>query len=236
MRGLVLSALLLSSVAAAQEAPVGLWHARLVAVASHPVSFSVRIVNKGDGLAATLINGASEEPFSAATWDGETLMLHLAHYDAKIVAKRKGDSLAGTYTRVGGAGIIEVPFDASRTAPPATKVKKAGVSVGGTWAVEIVEPSGVVKGTGLFRQKGTSVTGTVTTASGDYGPLHGTFDGEDLVLTVFNGFFIYRLDASSSPTGRWPGSSASGSARRPTGRRSAARKRRPPTRPPASAP
>jgi len=205
MRGLVLSALLLSSVAAAQEPPVGLWHARLVAVESHPVSFAVRVAKKGGGLAAVLINGASEEPFSATTWDGETLMLFLAHYDAKISATRKGDALAGTYTRVGAAGPIQVPFDASRAAPPAPKMKKPGASVEGTWAVEIAEPNGVVKGTGLFRQKGTSVTGTVTTASGDYGPLHGTFDGEDLVLTVFNGFFIYRFDAEVLPDGTLAG-------------------------------
>jgi thiol-disulfide isomerase/thioredoxin len=205
VRGLVLSVVLLSSVAAAQEPPVGLWHARLVAVESHPVSFDVRIKKKGDGLAAVLINGASEEPFSAATWDGETLMLFLAHYDAKITATRKGDSLAGIYTRVGAAGPIEVPFDASRTAPPAPKLKKAGASVAGTWSVEIAERNGVVKGTGLFRQNGTSVTGTVTTAAGDYGPLHGTFDGEDLVLTVFNGFFVYRFDAEVLPDGTLAG-------------------------------
>jgi peroxiredoxin len=84
-------------------------------------------------------------------------------------------------------------------------VKKRGASVGGTWAVEIAEPGGIVKGTGLFRQKGTTVTGTVTTASGDYGPLHGTFDGEDLVLTVFNGFFIYRFDAELLPDGTLAG-------------------------------
>ncbi len=49
------------------------------------------------------------------------------------------------------------------------------------------------------------MTGTVTTASGDYGPLHGTFDGEDLVLSVFNGFFIYRFDAELLPDGTLAG-------------------------------
>ena len=120
-----------SSVAAAQEAPVGLWHARLVAVESHPVSFDVRIGNEGGWPRRHPDQRRRPRSRSAAAaWDGETLMLYLAHYDARIAAKRKGDSLAGTYTRVGAAGIIEVPFDASRTAPPAPKVKKAGASVG----------------------------------------------------------------------------------------------------------
>ena len=190
---------LLSSPPVAQGPPLGVWHARLLPVESHPVAFSVRIARKGPGLAATLVNGASEEPFSSCSWDGAALTLGLAHYDAKIVAARTGDGLAGTYSRVAASGLIEVPFSATRSAPPAPKVKRPGVSVAGTWAVEIAEPNGVTKGTALFRQKGTAVTGTVTTPSGDYGPLHGTFDGEDLVLTVFNGFFIYRFDGEWLP-------------------------------------
>jgi thiol-disulfide isomerase/thioredoxin len=193
-------------VAAAEEFdPVGLWYAQLSPTESHPVEFQIRIARNGRALAAALINGAASEPFSGASWDGTTLTLSLAHYDAKIVATRKGDGLEGTYERVAATGLVEISFAASRTVPPAPKVKKPGVSVGGTWAVEIAEPAGVTKGAGLFRQKGTTVTGTVATASGDYGPLHGTFDGEQLVLMVFNGFFVYRFDGELLPDGSLAG-------------------------------
>ena len=50
----------------------------------------------------------------------------------------------------------------------------------------------------------------MATPGGDYGPLHGTFDGEQLVLMVFNGVFIYRFDAELLPDGTLAGEFRSG--------------------------
>lgn len=186
--------------------PVGLWYARLSPTENNPVEFQVRIAKKGSALAATLINGTASEPFSGVVWDGTTLTLEMAHYDAKIVATPKGSNLEGMFTRIIAAGTREFPFSATRTVPPPIAVKKAGISVSGTWAVEIARPGGSPeKVTALLAQKGTVVTGTMATASGDYGPLHGTFDGVELVLTVFNGIFVYRFTAELLPDGSLAG-------------------------------
>ncbi len=182
-------------------APLGLWHCRLVPVEAYPVLFDVRIKAKGHGLAARLINGDAEEPFSGASWDGATLTLEMAQYDAKIVARQAGEGLSGMYTRVLPQTTAEVTFAASRAAPPLPNAARSGASVAGSWDVEIAEEGGVTKGTGVFRQKGVRVTGTLLTTTGDYGPLHGTFDGENLILTVFNGVFVYRFDGSLLPDG-----------------------------------
>jgi thiol-disulfide isomerase/thioredoxin len=186
--------------------PAGLWYARLSPTENHPVEFQVRIAKKKGVLAATLINGTASEPFSGVVWDGTTLTLEMAHYDAKIVATPKDGSLDGMFTRIVAAGTREFAFSATRTAPPPVAVKKPGVSVSGSWAVEIARPgSSPEKVTALLAQKGTVVTGTLATASGDYGPLHGTFDGEQLVLTVFNGIFVYRFTAELLPDGSLAG-------------------------------
>ncbi len=170
------------------------------------MEFQVRVAKKGSALSATLVNGAASEPFTGASWDGTTLTLEMAHYDAKIVATPKGGGLEGTFSRVVASGMREFTFSATRTAPPAPAVKKAGVSVAGTWAAEIARAGGEPeKVTALLSQKGTSVTGTMATPSGDYGPLHGTFDGEQLVLTVFNGVFVYRFTAELLPDGTLAG-------------------------------
>ena len=191
--------------------PVGLWYARLLPTESNPVEFQVRISAQGRGLSANLINGAASEPFTGASWDGQTLTLDLAHYDAKLVAAPKGRDLEGTYVRVVASGTRGFRFSASRTAQAPATMKKPGVSVAGTWAAEIANPGrSSEKATALLTQKGTHVTGTMATASGDYGPLHGTFDGEDLVLTVFNGFFVYRFTAELLPDGRLAGEFRSG--------------------------
>ncbi|HQR67425.1 MAG TPA: TlpA disulfide reductase family protein [Thermoanaerobaculia bacterium] len=186
--------------------PVGLWYARVSPTESHPVEFQVRIARKAGALAATLVNGGTSEPFSGVQWDGTTLTLEMAHYDGRIVAAPKGDGLEGTFSRVVASGTREFAFSAARTAPPPPPVKAAGASVAGTWAAEIARPGGEPeKVTGIFSQKGTAVTGTMATASGDYGPLHGTFDGEQLVLTVFNGVFVYRFTAELLPDGTLAG-------------------------------
>ncbi len=196
---------------AAEFSPVGLWYAKVSPTEENPVEFRVRIARKGKGLTAELINGVASEPFSGVSWDGRKLTLGMAYYDAKIVAGLEGSDLRGTYDRVVSTGTREVPFFASRRAPTPTPVRKEGVSVAGTWAAEIARPGGrIEKVVAILAQKGTAVTGTMATGGGDYGPLHGTFDGEQLVLMVFNGVFVYRFDAELLPDGNLAGEFRSG--------------------------
>jgi len=54
---------------------------------------------------------------------------------------------------------------------------------------------------GTFRQDAGRATGTLLGPTGDFGPMHGTWDGQALVLTVFDGVFIYRLEGSAGETG-----------------------------------
>ena len=56
-----------------------------------------------------------------------------------------------------------------------------------------------------FRQDGGRATGTLLGSTGDFGPMHGTWDGKALVLTVFDGVFIYRLDGVAGGDGSLSG-------------------------------
>ncbi len=153
---------------------------------------------KGSGLSASLLNGASEIPFTSAAWDGSRLTLQLAHYDAKIVAEPRGPGLEGRYVRVIATGLAEVPFRASRKAR-AARAPKGSASVDGSWGVEMGDGKSVERMIAVLRQKGGAVTGTLLATTGDYGALHGTFDGELLVLSVFDGVHVYRFDAELLP-------------------------------------
>jgi len=187
-------------------APVGVWHAALVPVSEYPVLFDVRIVARGKGLAAFLVNGPFEVPFTAAVWDGTTLTLELAHYDARIVAERRGESLEGHYVRGLGSGVADVPFSASRAAPPVPAAPANGKAIAGTWGFEMDEPPArAVKLTGVFAEKGAALTGTLVGLTGDYGALHGWFDGERMLLTVFDGVHVYRFDGELLPDGTLAG-------------------------------
>ncbi len=186
-------------------APVGLWHAELIPSVGHEVFFDVKIIANGSGVSASLVNGTSEIPFTSALWDGAKLTLELANYDAKIEAEVEGGRLEGGYTRVIATGLAEVPFRASRKGRPAARAPQAGASVDGSWGVEMGEGRSIEKMTGVFRQKGGAVTGTFLSTTGDYGALHGTFDGERLTLSVFDGVHVYRFDAEPLPDGTLAG-------------------------------
>jgi thiol-disulfide isomerase/thioredoxin len=189
----------------AAPAPVGLWHAELIPSVGHEVFFDVKIVAKGSGLSAALVNDRAEFAFTSASWDGTKLTLEFANYDARIVAEMKSARLEGEYTRVVVAGLAEVPFRASRKARAPVATPMGGVSLGGSWGVEMIDGKKTERLTGIFRQEGSAVTGTFLSTTGDYGSLHGTFDGEQLVLTVFDGVHVYRFDAELLPDGTLAG-------------------------------
>jgi thiol-disulfide isomerase/thioredoxin len=194
-----------SSSSSPAPAPVGLWHAELVPSEGHEVFFDVKIAARGGSLSAELVNDRAEFAFTSASWDGTKLTLELANYDAKIVAEMKSGRLEGGYTRVVAAGLAEVPFCASRKPRAPAASPKGGPSLGGSWGVVMVDGTKTEKLTGVFRQEGSAVTGTFLSTTGDYGPLHGTFDGEQLVLTVFDGVHVYRFDAELLPDGTLAG-------------------------------
>lgn len=207
LRALVLLLLSLSapSLLRGDSFPEGKWQARLIPSPGYDVAFEIRIQKGPDALKAVLMNGASSSPFTAAAWDGTTLTLDLAHFDARISAKRKGDDLEGTFTRQIATGAIEIPFAASKRRLPAPALTSAATPVDGTWGIEIEEGKGVTRTTGFFHQSGAAVTGTMREATGDYGPLHGTFDGTHLVLQVFDGVHIYRFDGTIQSDGALDG-------------------------------
>jgi thiol-disulfide isomerase/thioredoxin len=179
--------------------PLGRWYARLVPSPDHPVEFEILVEKKGGALAATLVNDTAKTPFTTAAWDGLKLTLELSHYDARITAERRDGALAGMYTRTTASGLAEVSFFAT-LAPPSLRQAASSASnatlasIEGTWAFEIAEGPIPTKATGVFRQKGVEAAGTLLTTTGDYGALHGTFDGERLVLCVFDGVHVYRFD------------------------------------------
>ncbi len=187
--------------------PLGLWHAALVPTPDYPVLFDVRIsAGKGGKLTGAIVNGAVETPLSSVTWDGTTLTLAIASYDMTIEATRTGDALAGTYRRTVITGVAEVPFAASRTAPPLPPAPKDRQTLAGSWAFEVgVGPGRVERLTGVFSQAGAALTGTLLSTTGDYGALHGWFDGERMLLTVFDGVHVYRYDGELLPDGSFAG-------------------------------
>ncbi len=185
--------------------PTGTWYAALVPTEGHEVSFELRLDRQKEALSATLVNGAIETPFTTASWADGTLTLEMAHLDGKLTAHLDRERLVGRYVRVGAAGAIEVPFAASRRSAAALAPRRGSLSIDGEWGIELGAGEKKDRLLGIFRQTNGSVSGSALSVSGDYGPLHGTWDGENLVLTVFDGVFVYRFDAKRQADGSLAG-------------------------------
>lgn len=194
-----------SLLSAQAPAPVGTWHAALVPVPDVEVRFALRLEGRRGSLTAFLVNGEHRTRFTSATWDGSLLVLDLAHLDARLTARLAGNGLEGTYTRTTSAGTVEVPFRADRRPPEVPRLAPRALSVNGEWGIEMGEGEKASRLVGSFRQDGARVTGTVREATGDWGPLHGTWDGSRLVLTVFDGVHVYRLTGALRPDGSLSG-------------------------------
>ena len=185
--------------------PTGRWFATLEPVPGLEVAFDLKVEAKGRTLAGALVNGTVESPFTAVSWDGSSLVLDLAHYDGKLVARLEGDRLAGTFTRAIPSGKFDVPFRAVRVAPALPKPPKGSPSLTGDWGVDMGEGEKASRLLATFWQDGGRATGTLLGSTGDFGPMHGTWDGKALVLTVFDGVFIYRLDGTVGADGALSG-------------------------------
>ena len=191
------SLVLVLSLAVADSSPAtdlaGTWHAALVPTPGRDVAFVVKLAGPDRKPTASLVNGAIEAPFTSASYREGTLTLEMAHFEARIVAHATAAGLQGTYSRTTASGTLELTFLAARR-PPASPAPRGSAPLDGEWGIDLGTGEQASRVLGVFRQKGTRAEGTVLSASGDYGPLHGTWDGRDLVLAVFDGFFVYRLD------------------------------------------
>ena len=202
---LLLPLLLALPLAAADAPPLGTWHAALTPTEGPEVSFDLRIERKAGALSGTLINGSIESPFTSAAWADGTLTLEMTHLDGKLTVRPDGERLTGQYVRVGAAGAIEIPFAATRRAPAEPVPAKGAPAVDGEWGITMGTGEKSERLLGVFRQAKGRVAGSALSASGDYGPLHGTWDGERLVLSVFDGIFVYRFDGNRQKDGTLAG-------------------------------
>ena len=174
----------------------GPWRAALD-LAGGELRFSLDL----DDTTGTLCNGSRCDPLSAVRVEGDSVVLEIADYDARIVAAVRGDSLVGSYRNVGNRGPRVIPFRAGRghwtpAAAPAALIGRwdATFTTDGRESPRVLE----------FRDGAAGLEGTVIGNAGDYGhfwgqPLQAGAGPSDtagrVALAHFDGSFVYLLTA-----------------------------------------
>jgi thiol-disulfide isomerase/thioredoxin len=163
------------------------------------------------------LNGNERLPMDRATVQGDSLRIPMTLFESELIAKIDGNRLRGVYRRQRvGQPAQTLPFEAQhglsyRFTPDG---KPAAANLTGNWATNFDSKTGkvdTVNAVGVFDQKGSRLTGTFLTPTGDYRYLDGSVVGDSLFLSCFDGSHLYLFKAKHDPAtktltgGMWAG-------------------------------
>lgn len=155
-----------------------------------PFEFEVKRTD-ADNSSVFLINGEDRFELKKITYSKDSVYIPIDLYDAVLKGKQTQNTFSGRLVKAGSS----VPFRAEygnlprfpeRNEAPAQNLK-------GTWDIHIITPSDTDKTVGNFDQKGSLLTGSVLTVSGDYRFLEGVVQGEKFSLSAFGGSTPYLI-------------------------------------------
>lgn len=143
-----------------------------------------------------LINGEDRFQAKNIAYRNDSVFIPFDLYDAVLKCKIGDNSLQGKLVKmVSGKVGSEVAFNAEYGNParfPESNEKPA-VSLAGTWDINIGEGADAEKTVGIFNLKGSIITGSILTTTGDYRFLEGVGHGKKFELSAFGGSSPYLL-------------------------------------------
>lgn len=165
---------------------------------------------------ATIVNGTERTDVPRTLRDGEELVLVFPHYDSRIRARIAADgrALDGEWSITKSGRVAALPFharagNAPRFTPiPASPSDAQHGSIAGRWRATFDREEAT--SVGIFAVDGARVTGTFATPTGDMGFLAGSFEGDRLRLSTFDGGHAFLYDALLGSDGVLHGTFASG--------------------------
>jgi thiol-disulfide isomerase/thioredoxin len=184
--GLLLQATLALS---AVPSPAGQWRA-VLDLAGGELPFGLRIEAKGSNWKGQLCNGDTCQTFSAVRLEGDSIILEIADYAARLKAEVRSDSLLGYYHNVGSRGPRTIPFRAARGRWP---VSTAPRPLLGRWDAIYYQELGTSPRVFEFRNQPGGFEGRVISSTTDYGPFTGSVVGDSFAIGLFDGSFVYLL-------------------------------------------
>lgn len=195
----------------------GIWRGQ-IATQGQQVPFNFEISQKEGKPLLRLINAGEKLVLDELRLEADSLHIAMHIFDAELVARvSNGRQMTGYFVKnVPGVSDYRLPFTA--TAGQNFRFREAlaapSGNVSGKWEVAFTNAEGKkTQAVGLFEQKGTRVTGTFLTPTGDYRYLEGELNADTLHLSTFVGeslmLFRAKLAADGSLAGDyWSGKAA----------------------------
>jgi thiol-disulfide isomerase/thioredoxin len=202
--GLALLPLVFSCSKPKNEMSQGIWRGNIVlhkddGKSTMPFLFSVE-KNKDGKTLITIMNAEERISVNEISYRNDSVFINLPVFKDEIKAFIKSSNeISGEYYHVGSRSKYSMPFTAVAGAKERFEnVKPSSASnISGKW--ELTGDPGdstEYKMIGEFVQKGSIVTGSVLTTSGDYRYLDGVVSGDELLLSTLDGThtLLFRAD------------------------------------------
>jgi thiol-disulfide isomerase/thioredoxin len=192
----------------ADELAVGPWRAWLDSPGGE-LPFGLEFVRADSELTSTIVNGEERIAVPRTVAEGSEIVLDLPHYDASIRARITpfGTRLSGEWKKRSGPDRwTTLPFHAEAGSAPRFRVLEDTPtgSLRGRFAVKFEksdDPAVAVLRAGVPAGSRSAIEGTFLTTTGDYRWLAGSFEGERLRLSCFDGAHAFLFDATADEHG-----------------------------------
>lgn len=191
------------------------WRATLLR-GNYELPFGLEITPKSNGkYEAVVLNGTERLAMDEAYFEGDSLHIPMLIFDSDLVVKVSDNQMKGFWKKNrNGVWVSVLPFKADKgeiyhftKKPQPTKH-----TVTGKYATYFSRPQGKDStfAVGILEQKGTKLSGTVLTPTGDYRYLAGDVIGDSLFMSCYDGShaFLFRaaiLSNGSIRGGLWSG-------------------------------
>ena len=216
--------LALFSFSAVADTPLrlGVWRASIHREDGKAIVFNLDIQQLKGKTVLYVVNGLERMLVKDVKAVKDSLFIDMPVFESSFKLKIESkDSLSGTWIKRGALKDNEMPFTASAKQAyrflPVNGEARANVS--GKWKIDFINSKGTEPAVGTFNQKGSEVTGSILTPTGDYRYLSGTVTGDLLQLSTFDGVHAMyftatvkdnalqdaKLFSSKAPVQEWTG-------------------------------
>ena len=164
-----------------------LWQAVIVRADGNQIPFSFELEMENNFPVMHIINGSERIRVDSVHFESDSVFIKMPLYESSIKAAVSKGKLIGTWTKGTTTRDQVLPFSAEINKPRfLASSGKANYVASGKWAVKF-EADSMPVSVAEFQQQGSNITGTFMTPTGDYRYLEGIVDGDQIMLSGFDG-------------------------------------------------
>ncbi len=179
------------------------WQAMLKRADGKTINFNFEEKKINHKTVLTILNAAERLKVENIDCRNDSVFIKMPVFESSFRAKMSGEKWEGFWTRGSSSKEFSIPFVATKSSTRyALTNGPAQHNISGRWAVMFSSDTAkTATSIGEFVQKGSNVTGTFLTPTGDYRYLQGVLTGNQLILSGFDGAHAVLFEATVGSDG-----------------------------------